>query len=809
MNQTPITYTTWDVSDLAMPARSRLYHLQPARLNTSLVESLSSYVTRLAQAHCLTVGRLVHFMASTFPEQKGIDYLRDNLRLHGHRINAPQSVAERWIAILEVLTDCYHCHRLTWLPWREVLAGRGLMRHRTAWCPLCYEAWQTAGSPVAMPLLWTLNVVTVCPRHRRPLHTHCPHCQKQPHLISGTFRVGFCSYCHRWLGGDYPHAQRDTWTDDQFREALWQAEAVAELLARPPASPPTKQRIAEVTNLCVQHVTQGSVIALARHVSLPYYTIQMMRKGTWIPALEALLHFCRGLDLTLHQFFTADNLPHFLPRVLCSPPPKHRQVQRRQVLKEAAAAETPPSLIEVADELGLSPARLRVHFPDECAALAVQQRARQRQRRWRGRDLRPLMGRRDLAPIGIGTPLVESLTSYIIRWAAAHDLQPGELRRSLVDFPMMADTPLDHIGQAKLWLNSMEKRAAQWVRHLAVLTGYENLSWLTWLPWRNFLIWQGLVQPLAVWCPLCYQERRANDQPIYTPLIWGTQAVEVCPVHNVLLVSHCPHCGKRFPALDGASRLGHCLCCQGWLGTMSPTAPITTGPEGKLKIWRAQATGALLAYAPSLVVAPDKARMMMLIQACLDRLAGSTITLAEFLGISITALRGYQQGKTKPSLVNLLQICQVLDISPPDVLTHHDLPVLIQNVHLPAVTPLFNSEAVHQLMVDALSSDNPPSLAQVARASGHGPATLKRHFPELCQALSAQYAQHVVDRKAAKIAATCREIRLAVQDLHAQGIFPSGKKVCALIGQSSFLWYRQEFQQARLETMQALGLIDE
>src|SRR5436305_2454272 len=42
-----------------IPSRSRLYHLEPIGIGTPYVESLTSYINRLARAHCVLSGKLI------------------------------------------------------------------------------------------------------------------------------------------------------------------------------------------------------------------------------------------------------------------------------------------------------------------------------------------------------------------------------------------------------------------------------------------------------------------------------------------------------------------------------------------------------------------------------------------------------------------------------------------------------------------------------------------------------------------------------------------------------------------------------
>lgn len=48
------SYEEWDMNIPAIPPRSRLYRLEPVGIGTPYVESLTSYIARLAAEHCVT-----------------------------------------------------------------------------------------------------------------------------------------------------------------------------------------------------------------------------------------------------------------------------------------------------------------------------------------------------------------------------------------------------------------------------------------------------------------------------------------------------------------------------------------------------------------------------------------------------------------------------------------------------------------------------------------------------------------------------------------------------------------------------------
>jgi hypothetical protein len=54
----PTAYEMWDITSPDLPPCSRLYPLEPIGVGTPLVESLTGYIARLAEAHCVSTGVL-------------------------------------------------------------------------------------------------------------------------------------------------------------------------------------------------------------------------------------------------------------------------------------------------------------------------------------------------------------------------------------------------------------------------------------------------------------------------------------------------------------------------------------------------------------------------------------------------------------------------------------------------------------------------------------------------------------------------------------------------------------------------------
>jgi hypothetical protein len=52
-------------------------------------------------------------------------------------------------------------------------------------------------------LVWMLQTVTLCIKHKSPLEDHCPHCQKRQSFLKADTLPGHCTQCNAWLGGAF------------------------------------------------------------------------------------------------------------------------------------------------------------------------------------------------------------------------------------------------------------------------------------------------------------------------------------------------------------------------------------------------------------------------------------------------------------------------------------------------------------------------------------------------------------------------------------------------------------------------------
>jgi len=382
----------WDLTLPAYSPHSRLYALEPLGVDTSHVESLTSYMARLAAAHSVSLRTLV--IQELLPLLKR-DYLSnpfgnclDSFWIEAARaLNGTGILARDWAQALERLNLRTDLRFLTLLPWTAVLTQQRLMRFTRAWCPDCFIEWQAAGQPIYEPLLWSVNAVSLCVRHQQTLLERCPYpdCHAKLPVLASHLHPGYCSKCSRWLGVA-DDTSNLSWTTEQWRWQIWIAETVGELLSHNMDLTVILhlRNIPDLITAAREQVADGSMQNLEKRLQLSRRTVNAWRSGKQIPQLESLLRLCYCCGVSLYDLFTLQsgtlNLGKLKIRSLPDIPNltgnrRHRipidLVYIRQSLEDVLAQEEqpPPSMRAVAKRLNYSPRELREHFPELSKAI--------------------------------------------------------------------------------------------------------------------------------------------------------------------------------------------------------------------------------------------------------------------------------------------------------------------------------------------------------------------------------------------------------------------------------------------------------
>lgn len=289
-------YELWNLAPQRLPMRSRLYSLVPLGVGTLQVESLTSYVIRLADAHAVSPGVLVR--TELFPRLTRCPKRLSCAALHA--LNGLGAWFLQWVETLENLTARNDLRALTLLPWRGILAGDGILRRHRAWCRLCYQERRERELPVYDFLLWMVASTTACPKHEIPLEEFCPQCQKRSVPFSCRGRPGFCSHCDGWLGSNLPVPL--SCEPGNLESHVQTARQIADLLFfGTTQSQPACSNLRDNIQLAIEVFANGNRLLFCRVAGVADRTLTEWLTGSLSPSLPLLLRVARNLGLPLKR----------------------------------------------------------------------------------------------------------------------------------------------------------------------------------------------------------------------------------------------------------------------------------------------------------------------------------------------------------------------------------------------------------------------------------------------------------------------------------------------------------------------------
>jgi hypothetical protein len=215
--------TFWDLDKPCLPGRTQLLPLQPIGIGTLHVESLTGYIARLAQSHCLSTADLLLCEVLPLMRYRGVEIdvpalCRVFSSHHSltHNNETRGDLIKRLLQALEELTGQQDVWRLSLLTEASELFAFSLLQPHQAWCPICYQEWRNDHRVVYTPLLWLLESQDVCLRHpNQALLNRCPYCQSGFLALTEQSCPGYCSKCHCWLGDMSPEPCSRAMSDDR------------------------------------------------------------------------------------------------------------------------------------------------------------------------------------------------------------------------------------------------------------------------------------------------------------------------------------------------------------------------------------------------------------------------------------------------------------------------------------------------------------------------------------------------------------------------------------------------------------------
>jgi hypothetical protein len=427
-----------------------------------------------------------------------------------------------------------------------------------------------------------------------------------------------------------------------------------------------------------------------------------------------------------------------------------------------------------------------------------------------------------LPPINLKHGLVESLTSYIARLAAAHclplwflvtrEIAPHFTRKSIVNF---AEGHCDLLGKFGGAVNGNTFTAIQAANAAERLTTRTDLAQLTMLGAGERFAQTPLLRPYQAWCPMCLDECKEAKQTLHYPLIWNLVAVTTCPIHKTLLVDRCRRCNRTHYPLARQLRIGHCPHCKSWLGSRSDAKSVKQPTAWEL--FAAKSTVDLISGLNTSTTENGSSHFITNISEIIkSSFGGSKNAFARYVGVHHVSVGDWLLAKQKPSLKAVLLVSYRFEIPAfqliSSLLTNFQRS-LIRPAHAgddarlrPKLRRLSRIKVKRILSAALESSEFPPrSLRTLCRQAGFCQTQAQTMFPDLSRKILEHYRTYRLERRRQREFFTKMLVRSAVYEVCWSGQYPSLRKVNRKLP-SKFCMREPIAKAERLAAMQELGL---
>jgi AraC-like DNA-binding protein len=369
-------------------------------IGTAYIESFTSYIRRLASEHGLLTTTLISkIIIPNISESSILSRMEQNARRFkdGKTLNGTGITARDWVQTVEDLNGRTDLRFLTWLSYTDVMPVKNLLRQTRAWCSDCYNEWLSSNKVIYEPLLWTLEAVNICLRHKKALRYFCPCCKSAPKILARREELGFCTQCSEWLGNfDEQDSQINSeLTGDKLKWQSWIVKNLGDLLSAAPSLEflPVKETISKKLSIFCHQTTGGNMHAFARYLQMPQNMIEGAHFGRYIPLLKNLLQICYYLQQPLLDFLLPESESSNSGgsnklsckkrkdpvRLVKAQSKKLDSSRIQEVLQEALISDNePPPLEELAKSLECSRRSLYNNAPDLCAAIVERRKAQRK-----------------------------------------------------------------------------------------------------------------------------------------------------------------------------------------------------------------------------------------------------------------------------------------------------------------------------------------------------------------------------------------------------------------------------------------------
>ncbi|MRB36048.1 hypothetical protein GH861_23160 [Bacillus thuringiensis] len=395
-------------------------------------------------------------------------------------------------------------------------------------------------------------------------------------------------------------------------------------------------------------------------------------------------------------------------------------------------------------------------------------------------------------PIGVGSPYIECLTSYLIRLSEVHKVYPSSLLSYIVAPVLNKEFLINSVkrGGNRFYdgartINAFEQNAIDMVTVLENLTGVKHLDQLTLMGLKDVIPSRYLIKNHFSWCPSCYEEQMNNGEIHYNPLLWHLEVVKVCLKHKRRLETKCPSCSKKSPILHRKSQNGYCVYCNTWLGIEKRSDQDLHNLDLNYKI--TLMAEQFIEHKEKISILGNRQQIIKNLNYLVETYEqGNLQRFAKNLNLAKTTLWDWCKGKVLPPLPRIFEICSLFDISPvyfytQDISTNKNLITL-------NVETLLRNRGTREIRFDctkalsilreyASNSERIISMTELAKLIGYPKRTLYEHFPELCKIISAKNKEFIKRRTQQAYEDNCLIIDNCVEILGKHGVYPSRRKI--------------------------------
>jgi hypothetical protein len=394
-------------------------------------------------------------------------------------------------------------------------------------------------------------------------------------------------------------------------------------------------------------------------------------------------------------------------------------------------------------------------------------------------------------PCGLGTPLQESLPSYLNRLAQAHSLPvvtflSGELA-PLVSPGAHYHSVSNYLARSSRFLLLGGGLASRVAAHVGQLTAIAQVVALVHPLLAESLGWFRDLRGHLAWCPECFHDWSEAHEPLYFPLLWAFKASRCCLRHNVLLRETCSGCGRRFSHLIGRTWEGKCFECQ------RPFADNRSGPvPSSFDTESTRLAESLVTWATALDRSADFTSILVGNLAAAAAAVGGAKPLSRALGRGECVVRFWLRRKQNPTLGSLLRLSLAFGIPP-----EHWLSVALDRnrfLGLGSVpkdvtwlsdraTPV-PADRIESVLRSSLgdAANSPPSLFALARAIPTSTSHLYLAFPELAARVVERHRVYRAQRKSEHATRLADLVRVAIAERRTQGLPATADAVLRHLG---------------------------